>query len=172
METRFLVKRSDTSWEGYSYMWDRERKDAFLLEGAEIGRLRDATGRGRRRAARACIATRSRIAAQCLLCHNKAAGRALGLQTGRMNTDHDYDGFVENQLTAMQYVGLFDKKLPAKPDDLPRFPQPSDENADLEGRARSWLYANCSHCHRRAGRRRSRSTPASRPRSPTPRRAA
>jgi hypothetical protein len=88
---------------------------------------------------------------QCLLCHNAASGRALGLQTGRMNTDHDYDGFVENQLDAMAYIELFKDKLPAKADDLPRFAQPNDVNADIELRARSWLYANCSHCHRPGG---------------------
>jgi hypothetical protein len=68
-----------------------------------------------------------------------------------MNTDHDYDGFVENQLQAMSYVGLFSAPLPAAPDALPRFAQPSDESAPLEQRARAWLYANCSHCHQPGG---------------------
>jgi uncharacterized repeat protein (TIGR03806 family) len=150
METRFLVKRSETSWEGYSYMWDRERKDAFLLDASEIGSYRmqpgavDASGAS---VHRHTFPDRS----QCLLCHNAAAGRVLGLQTGRMNTDHDYDGFVENQLHAMDYVGLFTDPLPAQPDALPRFPQPSDDSATLEGRARSWLYANCAHCHQPGG---------------------
>ena len=94
---------------------------------------------------------------QCLLCHNAAAGRALGLQTGRMNTEHDYDGFVENQLSAMDYVSLFSDPLPKPPDALPRFAEPSDETAPLEDRARAWLYANCSHCHRPNG-----TTPVSR----------
>jgi uncharacterized repeat protein (TIGR03806 family) len=150
METRFLVKRSETSWEGYSYMWDRARQDAFLLEGSEIGSYAmqpgavDSSGTS---VHRHTFPDRT----QCLLCHNDAAGRALGLQTGRMNTDHDYGGFVENQLQAMSYAGLFSKPLPTPPDDLPRFPQPSDVSASLEDRARSWLYANCSHCHRPGG---------------------
>jgi uncharacterized repeat protein (TIGR03806 family) len=150
METRFLIKRSDTSWEGYSYMWDRERKDAFLLEGAEIGNY--AMQPGSHDASGASVHRHTfPDRAQCLLCHNAASGRALGLQTGRMNTDHDYAGFVENQLDAMAYIGLFEKKLPKAADDLPRFAQPDDEDADLQDRARSWLYANCSHCHRPGG---------------------
>jgi uncharacterized repeat protein (TIGR03806 family) len=150
METRFLIKRSDTAWEGYSYMWDRERKDAFLLDSSEVesypmqpGAV-DASGAS---VHRHTFPDRS----QCLLCHNANAGRTLGLQTGRMNTDHDYDGFVENQLHAMSYVGLFSDALPAAPDALPRFPQPADQSAPLEARARSWLYANCSHCHQPGG---------------------
>jgi uncharacterized repeat protein (TIGR03806 family) len=150
METRFVVKRSDAAWEGYSYMWDRARKDAFLLEGAEINDYPMKAGTldaGGASVHRHTFPDRT----QCLLCHNAAAGRALGLQTGRMNTDHDYDGFVDNQLSAMQYIGLFDKPLPAAPDELPRFPQPADTTAPIEGRARAWLYANCSHCHRPGG---------------------
>jgi uncharacterized repeat protein (TIGR03806 family) len=150
METRFLIKRSDSAWEGYSYMWDRDRKDAFLLEGAEIERYAmqpgsvDASGAD---VHRHTFPDRT----QCLLCHNAASGRALGLQTGRMNTDHDYDGFTENQLRAMDYAGLFSAPLPDASDALPRFAQPTDESADLPDRARAWLYANCSHCHRPSG---------------------
>ncbi len=150
METRFLIKRSDTGWEGYSYMWDPARKDGFLLDGAEIGRFPMQPGALDPSGAsvhRHTFPDR----AQCLLCHNAAAGRTLGLQTGRMNTDHDYDGFVENQLAAMDHIGLFGDPLPAAPDDLPRFAQPRDTSAPLEARARSWLYANCSHCHRPGG---------------------
>jgi len=100
METRFLIHRSDSAWEGYSYMWDRDHRDAFLLEGAEIGRYAMKPGQVDSSDAsihRHTFPDRS----QCLLCHNPASGRALGLQTGRMNTDHDYGGFVENQLSAM-----------------------------------------------------------------------
>lgn len=150
METRFLVKRSDTAWAGYSYMWDRDRTDAFLLEGGELGRYAMQAGQVDVSGAdmhRHTFPDRT----QCLLCHNAAAGRALGLQTGRMNTEHDYDGFVENQLRAMDYAGLFSAPLPDAPDALPRFAQPTDESADLQDRARAWLYANCSHCHLPSG---------------------
>jgi uncharacterized repeat protein (TIGR03806 family) len=150
METRFLIHRSDSAWEGYSYMWDRDHRDAFLLEGAEIGSY--AMKPGQLDSSDASIHRHTfPDRNQCLLCHNPAAGRALGLQTGRMNTDHDYGGFVENQLSAMDYVNLFGDPLPKPPSELPRFADPSDETAPLEDRARAWLYANCSHCHRPGG---------------------
>src|SRR5450432_3659735 len=150
METRFLIHRTDSAWEGFSYMWDRDHRDAFLLEGAEIGSYAMKPGQVDSSGAsihRHTFPDRS----QCLLCHNPASGRALGLQTGRMNTDHDYGGFVENQLSAMDYVNLFTDPLPKPPSELPRFAEPSDETAPLEDRARAWLYANCSHCHRPGG---------------------
>ncbi len=150
LETRFLIRRSDSAWEGYSYMWDRDHRDAFLLEGAEIGQYSMKPGQLDSSDAaihRHTFPDRS----QCLLCHNEASGRALGLQTGRMNTDHDYDGFVENQLSAMEHVSLFTDPLPKPASELPRFAEPSDETAPLEDRARAWLYANCAHCHQPGG---------------------
>src|SRR6185369_13968016 len=58
---------------------------------------------------------------------------------------------VENQLSAMEHIGLFTDPLPLLPRDLPRFAQPNDETAPLEERARAWLYANCAHCHQPGG---------------------
>ncbi|MFO0750442.1 MAG: PQQ-dependent sugar dehydrogenase [Myxococcota bacterium] len=162
------VKRSETQWDGFSYMWDRAGKDGFLLDGAEVAGYALAPGAvdaGGASVHRHTFPDR----AQCVLCHNEVAGRALGLQTGRMNTDHDYDGFVENQLAAMDYIGLFGDPLPAAPDALPRFPDPRDESAPLEARARAWLYANCAHRHTPgAVGRRWPSTSATRRRSATP----
>jgi uncharacterized repeat protein (TIGR03806 family) len=41
--------------------------------------------------------------------------------------------------------------LPKPPEKLSRLPNPADESADLTARARSYLHANCYHCHVEAG---------------------
>jgi hypothetical protein len=70
----------------------------------------------------------------------------------------------DNQLRALEHAGLFDKPIlpkhrqsadaigdPAAYDALPRMPDPADQHAKLDDRARAYLHANCSHCHRKWG---------------------
>jgi putative heme-binding domain-containing protein len=80
-----------------------------------------------------------------------AAKYALGTQTLQLNRDHDYGGVVANQLRTFDHVGLFTKPLPAAPEELPRLVDYRDAGAELNLRARSYLHANCSHCHRKWG---------------------
>jgi hypothetical protein len=58
---------------------------------------------------------------------------------------------VANQLATMEHLGLFDRKLPATPDKLPKLADYRDTKADVDARARAYLHANCSHCHRKWG---------------------
>ena len=68
-----------------------------------------------------------------------------------MNRDFDYGGVVDNQLRAWEHAGLFTKPLPALPDKRPTLVDYADKTKDLDRRARSYLHANCSHCHRAFG---------------------
>ena len=89
--------------------------------------------------------------AECTMCHTVTAKYALGVNTAQMNKDHDYGGVIANQLSTLEHLGIFDKKLPKPVDQLDKLVDPRDEKQDLDKRARSYLQANCSHCHRKWG---------------------
>jgi mono/diheme cytochrome c family protein len=46
---------------------------------------------------------------------------------------------------------MFSAPLPGAPDTLAKFPDPVAGTEDIESRARAYLHANCSHCHRPQG---------------------
>jgi hypothetical protein len=65
---------------------------------------------------------------------------------------HDYgSGYQANQLLTLQRLGVFKKPLPKPPEELPQLVNYRDESMPLELRARSYLQANCAHCHMKWG---------------------
>src|SRR5205085_1000296 len=92
--------------------------------------------------------------ADCNRCHTAAAGFVLGPQTAQLDSSFDYSavgGGVENQLALLARIGVFDKPLPVAPGSAPKLVAHDDKNASLDARARSYLHANCAHCHRPGG---------------------
>jgi uncharacterized repeat protein (TIGR03806 family) len=141
----------DQYWQGYTYLWNEEQTDAVLVEdpnGLDIVlQIRDAAEPSGARQQTWRVPSR----ADCTVCHNMAAKYVLGLNTLQTNRDHDYGGIVANQLRTLEHIGMFDKPLPAPPQELPRLVDYADPSQDLALRARSYLHANCSHCHRKWG---------------------
>ena len=70
-----------------------------------------------------------------------------------MNRDFEYpSGVTDNELRAWNHAGLFEPGLEeAKLADYPALARPDDATRTLEDRARSYLDANCAHCHRPGG---------------------
>ena len=85
------------------------------------------------------------------MCHTVTAKYALGVNTRQMNRDHDYGGVVANQLATLDHLGIFTKPLAEKPEKLPTLVDYHDRSQPLDARARAYLHANCSHCHRKWG---------------------
>lgn len=147
IETRVFLKH-EGEWAGYSYRWNDEQTDAVLVpkNGGDIDiRIRDAAGATHRQSWR--IPSR----AECLACHSRAVNFVLGLSEPQMNRTFDYGAGVENQLTALDRIGVLSDAPKKQPDSLVKLVNPYDEGETLDHRARSYLHANCSVCHVEAG---------------------
>ena len=84
-------------------------------------------------------------------CHNEAGGRALGLEIGQLNRTFAYaTGRTANQLTTLNAIDTLTPALTQTPDQIPVIPDPAG-SAPLAQRARAYLHANCSYCHRPGG---------------------
>ncbi|QDV36538.1 PQQ-dependent sugar dehydrogenase [Tautonia plasticadhaerens] len=145
IETRILLKQDD-HWMGYSYLWDDARSEATLVgrDGAErLLSVADPAAPGGIRQQTWRVPARE----ECMFCHSRAAGFVLGLKTSQLNRQHDYGGVADNQLRALDHIGIFKAPLASDPGSLPRFVDPYDEHADLDDRARTYLHVNCSICH-------------------------
>jgi uncharacterized repeat protein (TIGR03806 family) len=140
VETRLFMRHSDGNWAGYSYEWNDEGTDATLLAGSLVKSFSNGT----------MWSYPSRE--QCLQCHSRGAGGTIGLETAQLNGDAVYPSTnrLSNQLATLDHIGLFSAPLSQAPSDLPRLVDPAGTDA-APLRARSYLHANCSHCHRPMG---------------------
>ena len=135
VETRLLIKRTGhPGWDGYSYRWNDEGNEAYLLPVAETAEYSLSSPDGER-THRHYFPSRG----QCGDCHPSASGYLLGLRTGQMNRG--------GQIQSWERDGLFSGELPP-PETWGQWPDPADEDAPLEQRARGYLAANCANCHR------------------------
>jgi uncharacterized repeat protein (TIGR03806 family) len=158
LETRLLhyqymggtEEYGDQYWRGYTYIWNDEQTDAVLADASGVDQtftIKDPAAPGGERKQTWHYPSR----AECTLCHTMSAKYALGVNTLQMNKDHDYGGRVANQLRTLEHIGVFTKPLPKQPKDLPALVDYEDSHQSLDRRARSYLHANCSHCHRKWG---------------------
>ncbi len=150
LETRLLVLQQN-EWVGYTYLWNDSQTDATLINAAGTDRtytIKDKSAPGGSRKQTWHFPSR----AECMVCHSRAGQFVLGLTTPQMNREHDYGGVRDNQLRAMEHIGLFKaRKLPKAPDKYAHLTDPYDPAQPLEARARSYLQSNCAHCHVEAG---------------------
>ena len=145
VETRILVKQ-DEHWMGYSYLWNQTGTDATLVGAGGIDQprsVKDSTVSGSVRQSTWRVPGRQ----ECMFCHSRAAGFVLGVNSAQLNKEHDYDGVVDNQIRALDHIGIFKTRLAQATASLPRHINPYDETADLDKRARTYLQINCAICH-------------------------
>lgn len=139
VETRFLVRQeADGRWAGYTYRWSPMQNDALLVGVTSVQEE---------------IGDQTWIypgQAECFQCHSEAAAVALGTELAQLNHDIFYPttGRVANQLNTLEHVGLLES---GRFEDFPALPRLTDDQRSVEDRARAYLHANCSGCHRPGG---------------------
>ena len=118
------------SWNGYAYRWNAGGTDAELVgadgEEFELENKQPWRIHGR---------------AECARCHTNWSGFTVGFQPEQLTSI----GGQSPQDAAALFDGPFFARM------TKRLVSSHDEKAALEDRARSWLHANCAHCHRRHG---------------------
>jgi uncharacterized repeat protein (TIGR03806 family) len=148
LETRLLVCDDSGGVYGVTYKWRADNKDADLLATnlSEDIAIKTATG----------VRTQTWYypsRQDCLTCHTANAGYVLGVKTRQLNRAFPCpSGGTVNELLSWSRLGLFDTNLAGiDPATLPRLAARDDMRRSLEDRARSFLDANCAHCHRPQG---------------------
>lgn len=158
LETRLLHLKSMPGtdeigaqyWRGYTYLWNDQQTDADLIAPEGLDRTYKIVDPNTPAGFR-YQTWRYPSRSECQMCHTYAAKYALGLGTRQMNKNHDYDGVVKNQISTLSQLGVFKNPPQEPPSVLPRLIDYRDQNETLENRSRSYLHANCSHCHRKWG---------------------
>ncbi|HZH03042.1 MAG TPA: PQQ-dependent sugar dehydrogenase [Myxococcaceae bacterium] len=146
LETRLIVFGADDSFYGITYRWDESGTDARLLTSGQDASYEVVAADGTTRTQVWHFPSRS----ECLSCHRSVTGGALGVKTAQLNRTYRYPkkDLVDDQLRAWSHAGLLAPPLDeAELAGMPRLAPLEDAGAPLEARARSYLDANCSHCH-------------------------
>ena len=149
LETRVMVHRTD-GWVGFTYRWRSDNSDADLLTTGATATYNDAINPATN--AQTTLTWTFPSQAQCLNCHTSATGRVLGLNTRQFNGNHTYaaTGRSDNQLRTLNHIGIFASDIGAA-SQYSAMPDPKGSSGTLEARARAYLDANCSICHRPNG---------------------
>jgi uncharacterized repeat protein (TIGR03806 family) len=141
VETRVLLRQTDR-WVGYTYRWNSAQTDAALVTSEEAGAY-SVWVNGTPTPQTWIFPS----PAGCLSCHTSAGGRVLGVRTAQLNRNFPFPGGSDNQLHAWgDCLDLFDENLEA-PSKYPSYADPSNLSEPLNLRVRSYLAANCAHCH-------------------------
>ncbi|HVJ67213.1 MAG TPA: PQQ-dependent sugar dehydrogenase [Caulifigura sp.] len=142
-------------WQAYTYRWNDEQTDGQLVpaEGDEAAfTVADKDAPGGSRTLHWTFASRS----QCITCHTPWAESTLAFSTSQLLKP--LGSSATGRLDEYELAGLLTRQSPAQlPKNLTRWDEesvvvpPFDEQYSLDERARSYLDANCSHCHRFGG---------------------
>ena len=137
VETQVLLF-DGINWQPYSNLWNDDQTDANLVEAAGVEKqvgyeLDDG------QSATALWKVQNR--AQCRSCHGRQNGGAVGFSLENLS---------DTQVGDFLKTGVLNRAAPPQWK-VASMVSPHDLSLSLNSRARSYLAANCAHCHRRGG---------------------
>ena len=141
LETRIL-RKSGGLWSANTYLWNDAQTEANRFVAGQLLHIQFVDGTG--------VDYQVPSTSVCRTCHGQDSTIVpLGPRTRQLNRLHDYGNGPENQLTHLATLGWLDAALPS----LDTVEQMSDPHGmdSVDARARSYLEANCSHCHNPQG---------------------
>ncbi|MFI5306058.1 MAG: SO2930 family diheme c-type cytochrome [Polyangiales bacterium] len=149
LETRVIL-RDAGKWTGRTYVWNQAQTRAERLKTGRSMAVRWTDKDGQVRSLDYRVPNEN----ECKTCHSKDhVFQPLGPRTRQLNRDHDYGtasmADPENQIDHLQGLGWVDGDIPPASERFTLVDPYGD--APIEQRARSYLDANCSHCHRPGG---------------------
>ena len=142
LETRLLIKK-DGEWSNISYVWNESQNEAFLSIAGKTILTKFVNNNGGLQDVRYRVPNIN----QCKECHqaNKEI-TPIGPKSRNLNIVYAYQEGSMNQLEKWHELGWIDNNYQTK-----SMVDWADQNASLDGRARSYLDINCGHCHIEGG---------------------
>ena len=149
LETRILVCDAAGGVYGVDYKWRADNSDADLVAASVTEAVAVTDKDGTVHEQDWYYPSRQ----DCLTCHNANAGGVLGMKTRQMNHAYTYpSGVTDNEMRTWNHLGLLDPVIDeGSLVNLPSLAARTDTSRSLQDRARSYLDANCSQCHRPGG---------------------
>lgn len=144
IETRLMVRKND-GWKFYEYLWNDAQTDALLVSGEDFlnGSSKTITFT---KPNNEIITTDYRIPSdgECFACHKiNEIGTPIGLKPQNLNHDITFSDGNKNQLQKLVDQGY----LKSFPSNIVSTVDYKDTSKPLDLRLRSYLDANCAHCH-------------------------
>jgi uncharacterized repeat protein (TIGR03806 family) len=160
LETRLLIKETK-GWKALEYVWNEEQTEAVLEVAGANAAIIWKNKEGKKQQLDYLMPNLS----QCKGCHSYDGQFVLlGLTAKQLNKEIIAEQSTENQLITWQKKGILSKLPQEKTSDgvaqshpvtnaeMPKLPDYQDaKNTDLNAKARSYLDANCAHCHNAHG---------------------
>ena len=145
LETR-IIELTGSTWTGRTYIWNDAQTDARRKKVGTTLHVSWIDGDGEAHTQDYRVPNDN----ECKTCHSKSHKfQPLGPRTRQLNRDHAYAGEQRNQIDYLTEHGLLEGDVG---DASERYTLADPYgSAALEQRARAYLDANCSHCHRPGG---------------------